>query len=149
MGALGNQVERRLELLLQEDFPKCPRVLFFLLEKILVLNPAAPYTDGPVLSHSSPLQLDWGLSGLGPHMFQFSTLPSWHPQSPCVYHFVLIPLLATSSNQISLGTAQALFAGEGAINSALSQESCCRPGGRGPEAAVALVSVLVPGTFLS
>ena len=33
----------------------------FPFEKIL-LNPAAPYKEGPVLSHSPPLHLDWGLS---------------------------------------------------------------------------------------
>ena len=94
------------------EFPKLPPSLFFslfLFEKFLLLNPAAPYKEGPVLSHSPPLQLDLGLSGSGPHMTQLSTLPSWCPQSPWIYHFVLIPLPATSSNQVSLSAAQALF----------------------------------------
>ena len=95
-------------MLLQENSPKCPRGLF-LFEKILLLNSASPYKEGPVLSHSLPLQLDWGLSGSGPHMAQLSTLPSWGPQSLWVYHFFLIPLPTTSSNQVSLGAAQALF----------------------------------------
>ena len=45
------------------EFPKLrPSVSFFLslflFEKIFLLNPAAPYKEGPVLSHSPPLQLD-------------------------------------------------------------------------------------------
>ena len=81
----------------------------FLFEKILLLSPDAPYKEGPVLSHSPPLQLDRGLSRSGPHMAQLSPLPSQHPQSSCVYHFVLIPLTVTSSNQVCLSAAQALF----------------------------------------
>ena len=42
--------------------PKC----LFLFEKILLLNPAAPYKEGPVLSHSPPLQLDQDCLGQGP-----------------------------------------------------------------------------------
>ena len=38
-----------------------------------------------------------------------SALLSWCPQSPWVYHFVLIPLPATSSNQVSSSAAQTLF----------------------------------------
>ena len=105
----------------------------FLFEKIFLLNPAAPYKEGPVLLHSPPLQLDQGLSGSGPDTAQLSTLPSQRPQSPSVYHFVLIPLPATSSNQVSLRAAQALF---GRGGSCKLQESCCRLGRRGPGAAV-------------
>ena len=70
----------------------------------------------PLTQPTSPARP--GLSGSGPHMAQLSTLPSQHTQSPWVYHFVLIPLPATSSNQVSLGAAQALF-GRGGI---------CQPG---------------------
>ena len=122
----------------------------FLLEKFLLLNPAAPYKEGHVLSPSPPLWLDRGLSGSGPHMAQLSTLPSWHPQSPCVYHtssfFPSLRLQATRSLSVLL---KPCLAGEGTISLALSQESCDRPGGCGPGAAVALVPTLVPGTFLS
>ena len=52
--------------------PEC----LFLFEQFLLLNPATPYKEGPVLSHSPPLQPDRGLSGSGPHMTQLSTLPS-------------------------------------------------------------------------
>ena len=41
------------------------------------------------------------------------------------------------------------LAGQGAVNLALSQESCGRPGGRRPGAVVTLVPALVRGTFLS
>ena len=78
----------------------------FLSDKILLLNPATPYKEGPVLSHSPPLTLDQGLSRPGLNTAQLSTLPNQHPW---VYHFVLIPLPVTSSNQVSLGAAQALF----------------------------------------
>ena len=95
------------------EFPKLPQsVSFFSLfrfEKILLLNPAAPYKEGPVLSHSPPLKLGMGLSRSGPDMAQLSTLPSQCTQSLWVYHFVLIPLPAASSNQVSLSAAQALF----------------------------------------
>ena len=47
------------------EFPKLPLSIsffsLFLFEKFLLLNPAAPYSEGPVLSHSPPLQLDRGL----------------------------------------------------------------------------------------
>ena len=82
-------------------------------------------------------------------MAQLSTLPSQRPRSLWVYHFVFIPLPATSSNQVSHGVAQALFGREGAIYLALSQESYSRPGRGEPGAAAALVPLLVPGTFLS
>ena len=69
-----------------------------------------PYKEGPVLSHSPPLWLDSGLSGSGPNVAQLSTLPGWCPWSlVCLLHFVLIPLPETSSNQVSLSAAQALF----------------------------------------
>ena len=132
--------------------PEC----LFLFEKILLLNPASQYKEGPVLSHSPPLQLDVGLSGSGPVTAQLSTLPSQHPWSlvsVCLPHFVIIPLPATSSNQVSLTAAQPLFGRGRELLTPLSQESCCRPGGHGPGATVTLVPVLVlaqvPGTFLS
>ena len=94
------------------EFPKLlPSVSFlslFLFEKFLLLNPTAPYLEGPVLSHSPSLQLDQGMSGSEPITAQLSTLPSWPTQSPWVYHIVLIPHLATSSNHVSLGAAQPL-----------------------------------------
>ena len=68
-----------------------------------------PYKEGPVLSHSPPLQLDLGLSESGPDMAQLSTLLSPCPQSPWVYHFILIPHPATSGNQVSHSVPQALF----------------------------------------
>ena len=97
------------------EFPKVPLRVFFLFEKILLLNPATLYKEGHVLSHSPPLQLDWGLSGSGTNAAELSTLPSRCPQSPWFYHFILIPLPVTSSNQVSLGAAQALFGRGGSI----------------------------------
>ena len=132
------------------EFSKVPPSVFFFLRKSpCSVLPLPPYKEGPVLSLSSPLQLYQGLSGSGSHMAQLSTLPSQCPRSPWVYHFILIPLPATSSSQVSLSVAQVLFGRGGSINSALSQESCSRPGRGGPGAAAALVPTLVPGTFLS
>ena len=81
-GQAGGWVERRLELLLQGNSQSAPEGLF-LFGKILLLNPAAQYKEGPVLSHSPPLQLYQGLSGSGSHMAQLSTLPSQCPRSVC------------------------------------------------------------------
>ena len=123
-------MEKRLELLLQENSPKCPRGSFSFWEKsscsILWLPPCK---EGLVLSHSPPLQLVWGLSWSGSHVAQLSTLLSQRPHlwSPWVYHFVLVPLIATSGNQVSHSVARPCLAGEGALNPALSQESCGRP----------------------
>ena len=143
-------VESRLELLLQGNSPKCPRGSFSFWEKsscsILWLP---PYKEGPVLSHSPPLQVGQGLSGSGSHAAQLSTLLGQHPWSPWVFHFVLIPLPATSGNQVSHSVAQALFGSGGGRNPALSQESCGRPRTGRPGVAAALVPALVPGTSLS
>ena len=106
----GCWVERRLELLLQGNSPKCPRGSFSVWEKsscsILWLP---PYKEGPDLSHSPLLQLGWGLSGSGSHADQLSTLLGQRLWSPWVFHFVLIPLPATLGNQVSHSVAQALF----------------------------------------
>ena len=111
-GLQHSWVWRRLEWLLQKNSPNCPQVsLFslFLFEKFLLLNPATPYKEGPVLLHNPPLQLDRGLSRSGPITAQLSTVPSLHTWFPWVYHFILIPLPVTSSNQVSVGAAQTLF----------------------------------------
>ena len=50
--------------------PECLFFFTFLFENFFLVNPAAPYKEGPVLSHSQPLQLDWGLYGSGPHTAQ-------------------------------------------------------------------------------
>ena len=153
-GAPCSQVERRLELLLQKNSPNCPQVsLFFfslfLFEKIFLLNPAFTYKGGPVLSHSPPLQLDWGLSGSGPDTSQLSTLPSQCTRSPWVYHFVLIPLPATSSNQISGCCSNLVWQGRGPSTRLSPRSPAAGLAGSGPGAAAALVPALVPGTLLS
>ena len=54
----GGGVERRLELLLQGNSPKCPRGSFSFWEKsscLILWLP--PYKEGPDVSHSPPLQL--------------------------------------------------------------------------------------------
>ena len=64
---------------------ECLFFSLFLSVKFLLLNPAATYKEGPVLSHSPPLQVDWGLSESGPLMAQLSTLPSQHTLPLWVY----------------------------------------------------------------
>ena len=106
----GGGVERRLELLLLGHSPKCPqRVFFFLGKSSCSILWLPPYKEGPVLSHSPPLQLGRGLSRSGSHTSQLSTLLSQCPWSPWVYHFVLIPLPATTGNQVSHSVAWAFF----------------------------------------
>ena len=130
------------------EFPKLPQCLFHF-EKILLLNPATPYKERPVLSHSPPLQLDWDCQGQGP------TWPN-SPLSPasahCLCGFTSLPLfpsLRLQATRSLLVLLKPCLAGEGDINLAASQESCVRPVMLWPGAAVALVPVLVPGTFLS
>ena len=96
------------------EFPKVrPRIFFFLGISSRSILWLPLYKEGPVLSHSPPLQLVQGLSGSGSHRTQLSTLPSQYPWSLWVYHFVLTTLPETSSNQVSLGAAQALFGRRG------------------------------------
>ena len=115
------------------EFPKVPlSVSFFLpftFEEFLLLNPAAPYQEGPVLSESPPLQLDWELSGSGPITAQLSTLPSWHTQSLWACHFILITSLWLQATRSLSVLLKPCLAEEGALNWALSQESCGKPGG--------------------
>ena len=102
-----------------------------------MLNPATPYKEGPVLSHSPPLQLDWGLSRSGPNTAQLSTLPSRYTRSLWVYHlhgFTTLSLFPSLRLQASRSLSVLLkpyLAGERAVNSALSQESCSMQAGAG------------------
>ena len=59
----------------------------------------------------------------------------------------LFPSLRIQATRSLTVLLQPCLAGEGAVNPALSQESCDRLGGRGPGVAVALAPGLVPGTF--
>ena len=93
------------------ELAKDPQVFLFslfLFEKFFLLKPATLYKEGPVLSHRPPLQLDWGLSRLGPLKAGLHSLCECSPPLGVCY-FVLIPLPATSSNQVSPGAAQTLF----------------------------------------
>ena len=61
---MGDWVERRLELLLQGNSPKCPRGSFSFGEKSSCSILWLPlYKEGRVLSHSRPLQLDQDCPG--------------------------------------------------------------------------------------
>ena len=121
----------------------------FLFEKILLLTPGTPYKEWPVLSHSPPLQLDRDCLGQGPTWPNFQLSPA-SAQGLCgLTSLSLFPFLRLQAIRSLLVLLKPCLAGEGAINWALSQESYCRPGGRGSGAAAAQVPVLVPGAFLS
>ena len=105
-----------------------PQSVFFLGKSSCSIPQLPLYKEGPVLSHSPPLQLDQGLSRSGPHTAQLSTLPSWHPQSPCVYHTSsLFPSLCLQATRSLLVLLKPCLEWEGAINFAVSQESYSRP----------------------
>ena len=90
--------------------PKCPRGSFsFGVKSSCSMLWLPLYKEGPVLSHSPPLQLGRGLSRSGSHAAQLSTLLGQRPWSPWVFHFILIPLPETLGNLISHSVAQALF----------------------------------------
>ena len=44
-----------------QTVPECLFIPLFLFEKFLLLSPGTPQREGPVLSHSPPLQLERGL----------------------------------------------------------------------------------------
>ena len=130
------------------EFSKVPRRDFFFLGKsscsILLLP---PYKEGPVLSHSPPLQLDQGLSGSVSHRPNSQLSPA---SAHSLHGFTtssLFPSLRLQAIRSLWVLLKPCLAGEGAINLALSQESCGRSSRCGPGAAVALFPVLVPGTF--
>ena len=83
------------------DFPKVPQRVFFFLGKILLLTPVAPSVQGracPLTQPTSPAR-----PGAVPvRIAHGPTLLSQHPWSLWVFQFVLIPLPATSGNQVSL-----------------------------------------------
>ena len=88
------------------EFPKVPLRVFFFLGKSSCLILWLPlYKEGSVTQPTSPAR-PGSVRVRAPHG---PTIPSQCPQSPWVYHFVLIPLPETSSNQVSHGVAQALF----------------------------------------
>ena len=122
----------------------------FLFGKILLLNPASPYREGPVLSLSPPLPLYPDCLHQGPTWPNSQLSPTGAHGLQCVYHTSsLFPSLQPQATESLSVLLKPSLAGEGAVNPALSQESCSRPSGPRPGAAVALVPVLVPGTFLS
>ena len=87
----------------------------FLFEKILLLNPATPSLQGRACPLTQPTSLArprtvWVRAPHGPTLNSPQLAPT---VSLCLPHFILLPLPATSSNQVSLGTAQALFGRRG------------------------------------
>ena len=126
---------QRLGQLLQENSPNSHREsLFplFLFEKFLLLKPATPYKG--LTSHTAPLSnRTWDYPGQGPTQPsspQLVSIVSEGVHSPCVFAtsslFPSLPLQATRSFPVLL---KSCLAGEGAVDLALSQEPCSRPGG--------------------
>ena len=122
----------------------------FILGKILLLNPVAPSIPGRAcLLTQPPLQLDQDCPGQGPTWPNFQLSPAGAHSLHVFTTSSLFPSLwpqATRSLSVLLKPS---LAGEGGIHAAPSQESCSRPLGYRPGAAVALAPLLVPGTFLS
>ena len=96
--------------MLQGNSPKCLRGSFSFWEKSSCSVLWLPlYKEGPVFSHSLPLQLGRGLSGSGSHAAQLSSLLGQCTWSPWGFHFGLISLPVTSGKQVFHSVAQALF----------------------------------------
>ena len=122
----------------------------FLFEKFLLLNPAAPYKEGPVLSHSPPLQLYWDCLGHG------STRPnsqlSW-AGAHCLLVFTTLlpysPLCDLKQPGLSQCCSSLVWQGRESLTRLSPRSPGAGPAGRGPGAVVALFPMLVPGTFLS
>ena len=119
-------------------------------EKFLLLNPATPYKEGPVLSHSPPLQLDRGLSVSGPNTAQLSTLPSWE-------HMVSVGLPLHSYSRaprdlkqpgLSQCCSNLVWKGRGPLTWFSPSSPAAGPAGAWPGATVTLVPLLVPRTLL-
>ena len=113
----GGQVERRLELLLQGNSPKCPRESFSFWEKsscLILWLP--PYKEEPVLSHSPPLQLGQDCPG------QDRTWPNFQLSSasacslPGFSTSSLFPSLRLQATRSLTVLLRPCLAGEGAIN---------------------------------
>ena len=133
------------------EFPKVPQRVLFFLGKILLLILWLPlYKEGPVLSHSPPLQLGGGLSRSGSHRAQLSNfqLSSASPRGlPGFSISSLFPSLRLQATRSLTVLLRPCLAGEGAVNPALSQESCSRHDRAGSGAVATLVPGLVPGLF--
>ena len=102
----------------------------------LLTQPTSPTSLGTDRSRSVIAQL----FPAKVHSLSGCTLPL------CICHFVLIcPLLLQASRSLLL-LLKPCLAGEGAVDLAVSQETCGRPPGGGE---LVLVPALVPGTLLS
>ena len=123
-----------------------PRVFFFLRKSSC--SALRLHRRMPVFSNSPPLRLHRGLSVSGPKMAELSALPSSSQGLRCVYHTLsLFPSLQPQATESLSVLLKPSLAGEGAVNPALSQESCSRPSGPRPGAAVALVPHWSQGPF--
>ena len=130
------------------EFPKLHQSVF-LFEKILLFNPPAPYKEGPVFLLSPPLQLDRDCLGQGPTQPNSQLSAAGAPSLRVFTTSSLFPSLRLQATRSLTVLLKPCLAGEGAISSALSQESCSRTSRYGPGDAVALAPALVPGTFSS
>ena len=102
---VGSRVERRLEMLLQGCSPKCPPGSFSFWE-----NPPAQSYGSLLQGRACPLAQPTSPARLGTVRVRDQHSPTLNSPWPVpMLHLVLIPLPATSSNQVSLGAAQALF----------------------------------------
>ena len=134
--------------------PQTPECLFFsplfLFEKIFLLNPV-PSIQGracPLTQPTSPAR-PGTVQVRVPHSPTVNSPQLPTPRPPWVYHFILIPLPATSSNQISGCCSNLVWQGRGPSARLSPRSPAAGLAGSGPGAAAALVPALVPGTLLS
>ena len=142
------------------ELAKDPQVFLFslfLFEKFFLLKPATLYKEGPVLSHSSPLQLDWGLSRSGPITTQLSTLPCWWcPLSlwvlmapVCLHLHLYSPPCDFKQPDLSWCCSNLVWQGSDPLTWLSPKSPAADLVGAGPGSAPSLVPALVLRTLLS
>ena len=132
VGKPGVQVDRKLELLLQENSPKCPRGTFSFWENPPSQSCSSLRTRKGLSSCTAHSPARPELVGSGPHMAQFSALPARLPQSPWVYHTSsLFPSVTPQATRSLLVLLNPCLAGEGASNWLSSRSPATGPLGAG------------------
>ena len=112
VGAPGGGLERRLELLLQENSPNCPQVSLYF--HFFFLRNSSCSILRSIQGRAHPLTMTTSPARLGDCPGQGPTQPNSH--SPQLVHMVSVGLPlrlywppCNSSNQVSLGAAQIFF----------------------------------------
>ena len=150
--ALSSRVERRLELLLQESSPKCPQGFFF----YFLENPPAQSCCS-IQGRACPLTQPTSLARPGTARVRAPHGPTLNSSQPAPTVSAVFTTLHPYSPPCDLKQPGLSWCSSSPVRQGrvpLTRLSPRSPaaglaGGRGSGAAVALVPVLVPGTFLS